>query len=171
MKKFVKILSLSLALIMSVMMFASCGLFGPKPADDPNEAYEALKDANYEAQLITNDGDDSLLGGLIGSASMATYKGLFEIGDDVKVDAIVVASDSSDQLHIFYFADEDDAKDFADAREESLKDDIEDLEAKEDDMTPNDYEKAMEKLENTIIGRKGEMVWIANSKDIIKAAK
>lgn len=170
MKKFVKIMSLSLALIMSVMMFASCGLFDPKPADDPNEAYEALKDANYEAQLITNE-SGSGLGGLISGASMVTFKALFKIDDAVAMDAIVVASDSSDELYIFYFADKNDAKDFADDREEALKDEIEDLEAKEDDMTANDYEKEMEKLESTIIGRKGAMVWIANSKDIVKAAK
>ena len=102
---------------------------------------------------------------------MVTFKALFNIEDDVAIDAIVVASDSSDELYIFYFADKNDAKDFADDREEALKDEIEDLEAKEDDMTANDYEKAMEKLESTIIGRKGAMVWIANSKDIVKAAK
>ena len=170
MKKFIKIMSLSLALIMSVMMFASCGLFAPKPADDPNEAYEALKDANYEAQLITNE-SGSGLGGLISGASMATLKAAFEIDNDVEIDAIVVANDSSDMLYIFYFANKDDAKDFEEDREEALKDEIEDLEAKEDDMTANDYEKAMDELESTIIGRKGAMVWIANSKDIVKAAK
>ena len=55
MKKFTKILALSLALIMSVMMLASCALFAPKPAKDPEKAEKALKDNKYDVMLVDDE--------------------------------------------------------------------------------------------------------------------
>ncbi|MBQ9774019.1 MAG: hypothetical protein IJW30_05085 [Clostridia bacterium] len=82
MKKVTKILALSLALIMSLMMLASCGLFQAKPAKDPEDAKKALEDNGYTVYLV-EDGDAATL-----SASKGTeeyiYIEWFENSDDAK---------------------------------------------------------------------------------------
>ena len=48
MKTFTKILALSLVVILSVMVLASCAV----PAKDPKDAKKALEDNGYQATLI-----------------------------------------------------------------------------------------------------------------------
>ena len=50
MKKFTKILALTLVVIMSVMVLASCAV----PAKDPEKAKEALEDAGYDVTITSS---------------------------------------------------------------------------------------------------------------------
>lgn len=88
MKKFTKILALTLVLIMSVAMFASCAA----PNKDPKAAAEALEDNGYKVVLF--EGEDE------------TY--LVELTFDIeKVTAAISASKGDDVVEIFYFEDAD----------------------------------------------------------------
>ncbi len=85
MKKFTKILALTLVLLMSVAMFASCA----NPNKDPKKAEEALKDAGYDVTLI-DDADFLKL-----------------MGVD-KLEAVISAfneDDENDAVFIYYFED------------------------------------------------------------------
>ncbi len=141
MKKFTKILALSLALIMSVMMLASCAIFGAKPAKDPEKAKDALKDNDYNVQLI--DDKDAL-------------EGYAEMNECGKLTAVVVGANEDEEfISILYFEDASDAKKAYEDSKEELK------EMQEEDDDYKDY----------VCGRSGKMVWMASSKDAVKAAK
>ena len=83
MKKFTRILALTLVLIMSVTLFASCAA----PNKDPEKAKEALEKNDYEV-LLVDKGLDAL------------YKGL---------EAYLVAADEEDEngLMVYYFESAD----------------------------------------------------------------
>ena len=98
MKKFTKILALTLVLIMSVALFASCAT----PNKDPKKAEEALKDAEYEVMLVDGDLADIAAGRL----------------DLDKVDAMLSASKGDDAIEIIYFDDADAAKEYFDTVKE-----------------------------------------------------
>ena len=108
MKKFTKILALTLVLIMSVAMFASCAA----PNKDPEKAKEALEDNDYTVQMIDGDLAGKLMDGL------EAYVAAFD--------------DDENAVFIYYFKDKDAANDAWDEIEEEIKE-LEE-EAKEEDV-------------------------------------
>ena len=106
MKKFTKILALTLVLIMSVALFASCAA----PNKDPEKAKEALEKADYEV-LRLDEGLDVL------------YEGL---------EAYLMAEDEDGEegIIIYYFKDSATAKD---AWEEVEKE-VEEMKEEEPDL-------------------------------------
>ena len=111
MKKFIKLIALSLVLVMSVALLASCAA----PNKDPDKAVEALKDNGYVA--VKSD--------ILGAA------GLYALG--VKdVDAVVTGTKTEDDkletVTVIYFKD----KDAANTAWEKVQDYAED---KKDDNT------------------------------------
>lgn len=106
MKKFTRILALTLVLIMSVALFASCAA----PNKDPEKAKEALEDADYEV-LLLDEGLD------------AFYEGL---------EAYLMAEDEDGEevIIIYYFKDSAAAKD---AWEEVEKE-VEEMKEEEPDL-------------------------------------
>ncbi len=100
MKKTIRLIALSLVLVMSALLFASCGA----PNSDPEKALKALKDNDYTAEKI----DDS---SFTGKAALAA---LGAVGID-DVDAIVSGSAKIDgefeTITILYFEDKEAAND------------------------------------------------------------
>ena len=86
MKKFTKILALTLVLVMSVVMLASCG--GPNA--DPEKAAKALEDAEYDVD------DSKLLAPTI--SSLLGIKG---------VETVVFGEKKDEGITILYFEDKD----------------------------------------------------------------
>ncbi len=146
MKKLTKILALSLALIMSVMMLASCSIFGAKPAKDFEDAKKALEDNDYDIGYADKNLD----------------------GDP---EARIYASKKDEFITIYWYKDVADAKDAYKDAKEDLKKMKEDLKAMQDDLNEDDYKGYEEELDNYVIGRSGKMVWMASSKNAVKAAK
>lgn len=101
MKKFTKILALTLVLIMSVALFASCAA----PNKDPEKAKEALEEAGYT--VIYADGELADLSATI-------------LGID-KVDALISASKGDDAVEIIYFEDAAAADEFYDEVKEAAE--------------------------------------------------
>ena len=85
MKKFTKILALTLVLMMSVALFASCAA----PNKDPEKAKEALEKAEYEV-IYADEELAELAAGMLGVE---------------KVTALISASKGDDAIEIFYFED------------------------------------------------------------------
>lgn len=106
MKKFTRILALTLVLIMSVALFASCAA----PNKDPEKAKEALEKNDYEVLLVDKDLD-------------ALYKGL---------EAYLVAADEEDEngLMVYYFESADAANEAWD----DMQDEIEEMKKEEEDL-------------------------------------
>ena len=106
MKKFTRILALTLVLIMSVALFASCAA----PNKDPEKAKEALEKNDYEV-LLVDKGLDAL------------YKGL---------EAYLVAADEEDEngLMVYYFESADAANEAWD----DMQDEIEEMKKEEEDL-------------------------------------
>ena len=146
MKKFTKILALSLALIMSVMMLASCAIFAAKPAKDPKDAEKALKDNDYTVSLTELD----------------------EATDDGEIAMLTAYNKDGEYIYIMWYEDAKSAKEaYADAKEEMKEYEEELKEMKGEDG----YEEAKEEFDKIVIGKSGKMVWMASSKDAVKAAK
>ena len=101
MKKFTRILALTLVLIMSVALFASCAA----PNKDPKKAKEALEKAEYEVTFA--DGELADLA--------ATILGV------EKVDAMISATKGDDAIEIIYFDDAAAAKEFFDVVKEAAE--------------------------------------------------
>ena len=156
MKKFTKILSLSLVLIMTVLMVASCGIFAPKPAKDPGDAEDALKENDYTVTLAEND------------IALAAMSAAFNCGD---LEAAITAFDKDESITILYFKDKEDANDFYDDMKEEMDEAEKELKEEKDDMDEDDYKELKEELDNYVLGKSGTMVWMASSKDAVKAAK
>lgn len=108
MKKFTKILALTLVLVMSVVMLASCG--GPNA--DPDKAVDALKDNGYEASQDKRM--VPVLSALIGIEKLES------------VVSAVKADDEFDAITIFYFEDKAAANDAWDKVEDYINDEIDD---------------------------------------------
>ena len=106
MKKFTRILALTLVLIMSVALFASCAA----PNKDPEKAKEALEKNDYEV-LLVDKGLDAL------------YKGL---------EAYLAAADEEDEngLMVYYFESADAANEAWD----DMQDEIEEMKKEEEDL-------------------------------------
>ena len=111
MKKFTKVLALTLVLVMSVVMLASCG--GPNA--DPDKALEALKDNEYTA------GKDSTI--------IPTALALLGVKDiDCVVSGTAKIDDETEHVTIIYFDD----KDAAEAAWEKVQEYAEDKKDDED---------------------------------------
>ena len=145
MKKFTKILALTLVVIMSVMVLASCAV----PAKDPEKAKEALEDNDYEVRLI----DD---------------KKLLDDGVEAQLTAY---NDDEEYIIIVWYKDAKDAKEAYDDLKEELADAKDDLKDEKDDMDEDDYKEAKEKLDKMVVGKSGKMFWYASSKAAVRAAK
>ena len=102
MKKFTRILALTLVLIMSVALFASCAA----PNKDPKKAKEALEKAEYEVMFV--DGE------------LADLAAAFLEVD--KVDAMISATKGDDAIEIIYFDDAAAAKEFFDVVKKAAED-------------------------------------------------
>ena len=108
MKKFTRILALTLVLVMTVAMFASCAA----PNKDPKKAKEALEENDYKVTLID------------GTLAEAMYKGL---------DSYIAAYKDEDNAVVIYYFDD---KDTANEAWEDIEKDVEELkeEVKEKDV-------------------------------------
>ena len=106
MKKFTKILALTLVLVMSVVMLASCG--GPNA--DPEKAAKALEDNDYTVRS-----DKTLvpmISALIGIEDLETVVTAGKIDDEF------------DGITIFYFEDKDAANDAWEKVEKYFEDEV-----------------------------------------------
>ena len=92
MKKAIKILALSLVLIMSVMVLASCGA----PNADPDKALDALKKNEYTA------GEDKVI--------IPLALKLLGVDVDTVISGTATIDDKVEHVTILYFEDADDAK-------------------------------------------------------------
>ena len=109
MKKFTKILALTLVLIMSVTLLASCAA----PNKDPEKAKEALEENDYEVLLT----DISILG------AFAPYDGL-------EYSLVAGTKDGEEGLVVYYFEDADAANEAWD----DIEDEIEEAKEEEPDL-------------------------------------
>lgn len=111
MKKFVKVLALTLVLVMSVAMLASCGA----PNKDPEKALEALKENEYNAAK-----DSTII-----PVALALV-GVKDI--DCVVSGTAKIDDKLEHVTIIYFED----KDAAEAAWEKVQEYAEDKKSDED---------------------------------------
>ena len=111
MKKFVKVLALTLVLVMSVAMLASCGA----PNKDPEKALEALKENEYTAAK-----DSTII-----PVALALV-GVKDI--DCVVSGTAKIDDKLEHVTIIYFED----KDAAEAAWEKVQEYAEDKKSDED---------------------------------------
>ena len=86
MKKFTRILALTLVLVMSVAMFASCAA----PNKDPKKAKEALEKNDYTIALFV-EGEEAEAAGAVMKLE--------------KLTGLISASKDKDLVEIFYFED------------------------------------------------------------------
>ena len=148
MKKFARVLALMLVAAMLCVMLVACG---SKPASDPKDAKDALKDNGYSVTL--SDDAISL------AASALVYGGDLE--------AIINATDGDEYINIVWFEDEEDAQDYYDKLDEMY----EEAKAKIDEIEDEDEKEELEEdLDNAAYGISGNMVW-KGTKDAVKAAK
>lgn len=145
MKKFTKIMALTLIVIMSVMTLAACA----KPAKDPEDAKKALEDNGYTVVLI----DEEAL-----------------LEDDMEAALSAYSKDEKDFIAIVWYKDSDAAKKAYDEAKDELQDLKDELEKNKDELG-DDYKESKETLDNYVVGKSGNMVWTASSKDAVKAAK
>lgn len=149
-----KILSLMMVLALAVscmFVFASCGGGGATPNEDPEEAKDALKDADYEVEMIEGealeyafdyDGLEAVVAGVKMDADIEDIEDLEDL-EDMKIEAVT----------IFYFEDEDAAKDAFEDIEDEAGDSAEEM-----------------GIEDYVCKQSGKMVWIG-TKAAVKAAK
>ena len=151
MKKWLKIIALSLALIMSVMAFAACDNGKDDddekketavPNSDPDKAEEALEDADYEVYTMDSADELAFLEETFGEGIEA-YISATKVGEDEELEDAIV---------IIYYEDEDAAADAYDTVEEFME-----MELEEVDLT-------------VTMDTDGNMIWYG-TKDAIKAAK
>ncbi len=111
MKKFTKVLALTLVLAMSVLLLASCGT----PAKKPSDAVAALKDNGYTAES-----DSTIQPGIYAVAGVQ--------GVDVVVTGLKKDGDKWESVKILYFKDKDAAKAAWEAVEKDAKEEMKDNE-------------------------------------------
>lgn len=109
MKKFVRILALTLAAVLLCGMLASCA-----PAKDPEKAEKALKDEEYT--VLT---DDTVIPGLY---KLAGYD-LDKVVTGTKVVKDDEGKDKIEHVTIYYFADKDNAEKAMDEIKKDSEDD------------------------------------------------
>ena len=125
MKKWLKIIALSLALIMSVMALAACGNDKDDdekketavPNSDPAKAEEALEDADYEVYTMDSADELAFLEGTFGEGIEA-YISATKVGEDEELEDAIV---------IIYYEDEDAAADAYDTVEEFMEMELDDV--------------------------------------------
>ncbi|MBQ9784375.1 MAG: hypothetical protein IJW29_02635 [Clostridia bacterium] len=145
MKKFTKILALTLVVIMSVLTLVACAT----PAKEPKDAKKALEDNDYTVSLTELD----------------------EATDDGEIAMLSAYNKDGEYIMIVWYEDAKSAKESYNDLKEELKEQEEDLEESKDDLGDEAYEEAKEALDKIVIGKSGKMVWMASSKDAVKAAK
>lgn len=111
MKNVLRLFTLSIVLVMMLSCLASC--FGG-PNADPDKAEEALKDNDYDVEVIDNEIALALLG----------------LSDDVdNIECVIMASseeDRDDGIFIFYFEEKEDADNAFESLEEYAEEAMED---------------------------------------------
>lgn len=147
MKKFARVLALMLVAAMLCVMLVACGA---KPASDPKDAKDALKENGYEVLLS----DDAVSLGV----AAAIYGG--------ELEAVVTGTDGDESVTIVWFEDEADAEDYYETLEEMMAEFEEEIDEIEDE---DDKEEAQEELDNAAYGIDGNMVWFG-TKEAVKAA-
>ena len=144
MKKFTKVLALTLVVIMSVLTLVACAT----PAKDPKDAKKALEDNKY---------------------TIVTFSELDEATDDGVI-AMLAATKKDEYITIAWYEDAKSAKEAYNDAKEELKEMKEELEENKDKLG-DDYDEQKEALDKMVVGKSGKMVWMASSKDAVKAAK
>ncbi len=183
MKNVTKILALSLVLIMTVVMLASCG--GPSPELDMKKAADALEDDKWDVVKHEKGDDARTLASsyLRAGASEGVKEILYAIEDTEDYDTmlVIITFDSSAQANTVY----DYLKKQKDMSLEQTKatleyyknllknfeDDLDndDIDELEDDI--KDLEEAIEEYaDENILGKNGATIWIG-TKDAIEASK
>lgn len=103
-KTIIKIMALTLALVMTCAMLASCG----GPASTPEKAEEALKKNDYSVQVLDNE---------------LTLLAVSAFAGDVEAVVVGASKDLKDGVTIFYYADAKAANEaWADVKEAMEKD-------------------------------------------------
>lgn len=144
MKKFTKVLALTLVVIMSVLTLVACAT----PAKDPKDAEKALKDNKYTVNLVELD----------------------EATKDGEIAMLTAYNKDDEYITIVWYEDAKSAKEAYNDAKEELKEMKEELEENKDELG-DDYKDAKEALDKMVVGKSGKMVWMASSKDAVKAAK
>ena len=107
-------------------------------------------------------------GGVNGSPE-AVVEAMLEVMTDYDVGGLkdLLPDDAWDELYEEMDVDEDE---FWEDLEDEAKDMKEELEENKDKLG-DDYDEQKEALDKMVVGKSGKMVWMASSKDAVKAAK
>ncbi len=150
MKLFTKIASLMLIIVMCTVALTSCGvidfvtgLFAGSPAEDPQDALQALKDNDYRADLNEYP-TYTVVEGTKGSYS----------------------DDDFEAIEIRYFSSEEEAKDYCEQQKKQMEASIELMKAfmsEADAEELEEAEKAIEQAESYIFDYSGCIAWMATS--------
>ena len=154
MKKTIKLLALLFALMFSLSCLIACNEKDddePRiiPASDPATAKSELQDNDYTVSLVELD--------------EATEAG--------EIAMLTAYHEDGPYIVIVWYQDSKSAK----KGYRELKDELstlrEELEASKNDLDSDTYEQTKEELDRLVIGATRDMVWMASSKDAVKAAK
>ena len=153
MKKSIKLFALLLALVFSLSVLVACN---DKDDDDEPSIYPASNINDAEKALEEN-----------GYSVLTTE--LDEVTEDGET-AMLSACKDDETITIIWYEDKDFAKASYRDLKKQLKEAKEELEMSKDDLG-DVYAETKELLDNMVFGISGNMVWMATSKDAVKAAK